>query len=75
MSAFGLPPSPPPGADVLYVWPQRVLREIELFSVRAKAKYYTYVYTFMATLRLKCRATILESMDDSPINATRSSAQ
>ena len=21
MSAFGLPPSPPPGADVLYVWP------------------------------------------------------
>ena len=23
MSAFGLPPSPPPGADVLYVWPLR----------------------------------------------------
>ena len=21
MSAFGVPPSPPPGADVLYVWP------------------------------------------------------
>ena len=28
----------------------------------------------MATLRLKCRATILESMNDSPINVTRSSA-
>ena len=25
MSAFGLPPSPPPCADVLYVWPLRVL--------------------------------------------------
>ena len=31
MSAFGLPPSPPPGADVLYVWSQTsncVIREI-----------------------------------------------